>query len=65
VIEECREVQLVLLFGQRHYVTQACKKKKEKRKEKKRGGAFSSLINAHIIVLRDNIVDGEKFDHFL
>jgi hypothetical protein len=60
-------------------VTQACKKKKEKRKkkkekrkkkkekrkEKKRGGAISSLINAHIIVLGDNIVDGEKFNHFL
>jgi hypothetical protein len=31
------------------------KKKKEKRKEKERGGVFSSLINAHIIVLGDNI----------
>ncbi len=44
---------------------QKLKKKKEKRKEKERGGAFSSLINAHIIVLGDNIVDGEKFNHFL
>jgi hypothetical protein len=47
-------------------VTQACKKKlRKKTKKKERGGAFSNLINAHIIVLGDNIVNGEKFNHFL